>query len=181
MITGGPGPDSLQGEGGRDAVYARDGERDRVSCGTNASRSVGPELDLAYVDRRDVVSADCEYVFRPGAAPRPSGVTSLRIRIWPEGQRGPKSPRREYTLRCRPTGGTLPRPGAACVRLGRIQNPFAPPPPGEVCAFVYGGDQFATVVGTYGGRAVRTSFSRVTACEIARWDRLSFLFPVRVG
>jgi Tol biopolymer transport system component len=181
VLIGGPGPDRIDGQGGRDVVYARDGEHDVVSCGTNAGRAIGPEADLAYVDRLDSVSGDCEYVFRPGAAPRPSGVTSLRIRVWPEGQRGPKSPRRDYTLRCRPAGGTLPRPGVACMRLARIQNPFAPPPPGQVCAFVYGGDQFATVSGTYGGRAVRTSFSRVTACEIARWNRLAFLFPVRVG
>jgi Tol biopolymer transport system component len=178
VLTGGSGRDVLDGERGRDLIYARDGERDRVSCGTSTS---GPEDDVAYVDRSDGVSADCEWVFRPGAALPVRGRASLLIHVWPDGNRGPKSPRRAYRLRCRPAGGTLPHPAAACARLARIQNPFAPTPAGLACAYVYDGPQSAAVSGVYDGRRFRRGFSRLTACDIVRWNRLAFLFPVRAG
>jgi Tol biopolymer transport system component len=56
-LDGGPGQDILLGSGGEDELHARDGERDRVSCG-------GGRLDVAIVDRRDAVAADCEVVRR---------------------------------------------------------------------------------------------------------------------
>ena len=177
LLFGGPGRDVLRGEGGRDLIYARDGQRDVVSCGTNVSRSTGPEADIAYVDRIDRVSG-CEYVFRPGPAPPVGGPTSLAIRVWPLGNLSSKNPRRNFTLRCRPAGGTLPHAGAACARLARLQNPFAPPSPALQCTWVYDGQQTASVVGVYGGRRVRTQLDRITACSVARWDRLRFLFPL---
>jgi Tol biopolymer transport system component len=181
LLTGGPGRDRLLGEGGRDLIQARDGEADEVSCGTNLAGTTGPEADAAYVDRLDRVAADCEYVYRPGAAQPVHGRTGLAIRVWPDGRREATTQSRVYALRCRPAGGTLPRPGLACARLARIQNPFAPVPRTAVCAALYGGDQLASVRGVYGGRPVRTTFSRVDACQIARWNRVAFLFPTRAG
>lgn len=176
-LVGGPGRDVLQGQGGRDAIFARDGWRDRVSCGTNVGRTTGPEGDVAYVDRFDRVARDCEYVYRPGPAPPLRGRTSLLIRIWPDGNRGAASPRLQYTLRCRRAGGTLPHARTGCVRLARIQNPFAPVSPAEDCALIYAGDETAAVRGVYGGRPVRTSFDRQGSCSVRRWNRVAFLFP----
>jgi len=45
----------IEAKGGRDVIFARDGERDVIDCGT--------ERDTAVVDRLDVVS-NCERVLR---------------------------------------------------------------------------------------------------------------------
>lgn len=179
LLRGGPGRDTLRGEGRRDLIDARDGGPDFVSCGTNASKTTGPEGDVAYVDGIDKVSSDCEYVYRPGAAPPVRGRISLVIRVWPKGNRTGKTAPRVYTLRCRPASGTLPRSASACTRLIRVQNPFAPVPPATACSQIYGGPQTASVRGVYGGRTVRASFNRQSGCEIKRWDRIGFLFPLR--
>jgi Tol biopolymer transport system component len=181
LLIGGAGRDVIRGRGGRDLIRARDGRRDVVSCGTNAGRTTGPEGDVAYVDRTDVVSRDCEWVYRPGPAPPVHGRIALTIRVWPQGNQGPKSPRRVYTLRCRPAGGTLPHAASACAKLVRVQNPFAPTAPVERCVLVYGGAQTAGVRGLYGGRVVHVGFERYTSCGVRRWDRLAFLFPVRTS
>ena len=55
-LTGGPGADNLQGGAGNDAINARDGRRDRVSCGSGRDR--------VTADRADTVSRDCESVTR---------------------------------------------------------------------------------------------------------------------
>jgi hypothetical protein len=61
-LRGGPGRDVLIGGTGKDTIYARDGERDVVDCGTNGP--LNPERpDVAYVDARDVV-VHCERVYR---------------------------------------------------------------------------------------------------------------------
>jgi dipeptidyl aminopeptidase/acylaminoacyl peptidase len=180
-LTGGPGTDVFAGDGGNDVIHARDGTRDVISCGTNASRTAAPfgEADVAYVDRVDSVSSDCEFVYRPGAQ-APQGRTNLTIRVKPDATRR-GSAVRTYTLRCHPPGGTFPRATGACASLARIQNPFAPVPSGIACTQIYGGPQTATVVGLYGGKRVRTTFRRTDGCEIARWNRVRFLFPMRVG
>jgi hypothetical protein len=101
-------------------------------------------------------------------------AASLTITVWPEGAPGPSH---TWTLRCSPAGGTLPARAEACRRLAALQKPFAPVPPGSVCAQIYGGPQTALVRGTYRGKAVRTFFRRRDSCEIARWKRVKFLFP----
>jgi hypothetical protein len=101
-------------------------------------------------------------------------VASLAITVWPEGGGGPSH---TWTLRCSPAGGTLPARVEACERLSALRNPFAPVPPGTVCAQVYGGPQVALVRGTFRGHRVWTFFRRRDACETARWKRVKFLFP----
>ena len=179
LLVGGPGRDVIAGQGGRDAIYARDGRRDVVDCGTNTGRTTGPEGDVAYVDHGDRVSPSCEYVYRPGPAPPVHGRISLLIRVWPQGNLDPTNRRVEYTLRCRPAGGTLPRARAACARLVRVPNPFAPVSPAEACPQIYAGDAVATVNGVYGGGRVRARFDRLSSCSVRRWNRVAFLFPVR--
>jgi hypothetical protein len=46
-----------------------------------------------------------------------------------------------------------------------------------MCTQIYGGPQEALVTGTFGGRRVWARFSRRNGCEIARWNRIAFLFP----
>jgi hypothetical protein len=181
LLVGSPGRDVIQGQGGRDHVYARDGRRDVVSCGTNTGKTTGPEGDIAYVDRFDAVSRDCEWVYRPGPAPPVHGRIALTIRISPNGLQGPRKPPRVYTLRCRPAGGSLPHAAAACAKLVRVQNPFAPISPLQRCYPVYAGPQTAGVTGTYGGRPVHVRLDRSSSCGVQRWDQLAFLFPIRVA
>ena len=84
---------------------------------------------------------------------------------------------RHWTLTCGPPGGTLPRPARACTGLARLRAPFAPVPKGTACSQIFGGPQTARVTGTYRGRHVRAAFNRQNGCEIARWQRVAFLFP----
>jgi hypothetical protein len=101
--------------------------------------------------------------------------TSLNITVWPNGQGEPG--KRTYTLRCNPLGGSLPRRAEACTRLARMTRPFAPTPKDTACTEIYGGPQQALVWGRLRGYPVRRSFSRTNGCEIARWNRLRYVFP----
>jgi Tol biopolymer transport system component len=62
VLIGGPGNDHIAGGGGGDTIYARDGQRDRISCGKNGYGKAG--RDVVYADRVDVVASDCEVVRR---------------------------------------------------------------------------------------------------------------------
>ena len=109
-----------------------------------------------------------------------SGTPSaqLTVTVWPTG-RGNAA--RVWTLRCAPVGGTLPRRVAACAGLsGAPDDAFAPVPPATVCSQIYGGPQVAAVRGLFRGRRVWATFTRRNGCEVARWSRLAFLFPVRL-
>jgi len=100
--------------------------------------------------------------------------TSLSITVWPQGLKGASS---KWTLHCRPTSGTLPKRGAACVRLYAVKAPFASIPAHTMCSAVYGGPQVARVAGVFRGRHIVTTFARRNGCETARWNRVAFLFP----
>jgi hypothetical protein len=43
------------------------------------------------------------------------------------------------------------------------------------------GPAVAEVEGLYRGETVDAKFTRTDGCEIGRWDRLAFLFPVKPG
>jgi Subtilisin inhibitor-like len=102
----------------------------------------------------------------------------LTITVWPAGRAHAS---RAWTLRCAPVGGTLPRRAAACTRLARVgANVFAPVPPATVCSQIYGGPQVGVVRGLFRGRRVWATFTRRNGCEISRWNRVAFLFPVRL-
>jgi len=103
---------------------------------------------------------------------------SLHITVWPN---GPDGASRQWTLRCNPVAGTLPHRAAACTKLGRVAHPFAPVPPGTACTEIYGGPQEALVTGTFRGVRIRARFNRRDGCEIDRWNRVRFLFPVAVS
>jgi hypothetical protein len=101
----------------------------------------------------------------------------LTITIWPAGRAHPV---RVSTLRCSPVGGTLPGRASACRQLSASSRPFAPTPPATVCTQIYGGPQVAIVRGSFRGRHVFATFARRNGCEIERWNRVAFLFPVRL-
>lgn len=172
-LRGGPGKDVLLGGGGNDLIHARDGARDVVSCGTNRLKTTNPrgESDSVYADRVDVVAKDCELV---EYADVPTTRLEITVVTNPD---IPAEPRHKYVLRCAPAGGTLPNAARACMRLGRTRSPFAPVPRTAACTQIYGGPQRATVVGTYKGQRVGATFRRTDGCQIARWNRVAFLFP----
>ena len=108
-----------------------------------------------------------------------AAATELTITAWPEGR--DRGGGRTWTLRCNPTGGTLPRAARACALLAALERPFTPIPRGAICTQIYGGPQEAFVRGTYRGRRVWARFNRAGGCEIDRWNRHAFLFPIPVG
>ena len=103
--------------------------------------------------------------------------TTLRITYWETGSSA--VPDAIWTLRCNPPRGTLKRPAVACRKLAKGgPKLFAPVPPKTVCTEIYGGPQKARVRGVVAGKRVRTTFTRINGCEIARWNRLSpWLLP----
>lgn len=101
--------------------------------------------------------------------------TSLHITVWPNGEG--HTPKRTYTLQCAQVGGNLPHRAAACTKLAALKAPFAPTPKDRACTQIYGGPQEALVTGRFRGHLIRAHFSRENGCEIARWNRVRFLFP----
>ena len=107
-------------------------------------------------------------------------ATDLRITVWPEGKG--EATALEWRLRCGPVGGTLPRRAQACRALAALEHPFVPVPDNVVaCTQIYGGPQVARVTGSFRGRRVWAKFQRNDGCEISRWNRHRFLFPVATG
>jgi Subtilisin inhibitor-like len=112
----------------------------------------------------------------PASAAVDSRSADLRIALWPNGkQKASRAVR--WTLRCGPTGGTLPRRARACARLLALRQPFRGVPKGTACTEIYGGPEVAEVRGTLRGRRVAARFARTDGCQIERWNRVRFLFP----
>ena len=114
------------------------------------------------------------------STPRPSAraqggqpTGSLTIKVTP----APGSPARRWTLQCGPPGGSLPGAASACTAIARSSNPFAPVPRGTMCSMIFSGPQTASVVGTWDGKQVNSSYSRSNSCQTARWNTLAALFP----
>ena len=78
-----------------------------------------------------------------------------------------------WQLTCKPAAGTHPSPEAACDELVQNAATALPAvPQDKFCADVYGGPHTATIVGVWKGNNVNSRFSRVNACESARWESL---------
>ena len=69
----------------------------------------------------------------------------------------------------------MPKAKTVCKKLLKIANPFAPADPDQMCTEIYGGDDIATVKGTWKGKKISAKYSKINGCEIARWDSLKFL------
>jgi hypothetical protein len=89
---------------------------------------------------------------------------------------GPGQQPTSWTLTDDPPAGDHPDPAGACAALAAAERPFAPVPPGTMCAQVYGGPQTATIDGVWHGVPVHATYSRVDACEIGRWNALAAVF-----
>lgn len=109
----------------------------------------------------------------PSTTTAPS--TELTITVQPQGRGGPT---RTWTLRCDPPGGSLPSAAAACERLSA--EALRPIPPDTICTQIYGGPQTARVRGRLEGRPIDARFGRSNGCEIHSWNRVKFLFPVKI-
>jgi Subtilisin inhibitor-like len=109
----------------------------------------------------------------------PGTQTVLQIKAWPNGKDA-GSPR-EWRLHCDRSGGTLPNPEKACEQLFALADPFAPTASDAVCTEIYGGPAVAEIEGLYRGETVNAEFTRTDGCQIARWNKHAFLFPVRPG
>lgn len=107
----------------------------------------------------------------------PGTQTVLQIKAWPNGK--DRGTPREWRLHCELAGGTHPTPEKACEQLFDLADPFAPTPRNAVCTEIYGGPAVAEVEGLFRGETVDAKFTRTDGCEIARWDRHAFLFPVK--
>lgn len=112
-----------------------------------------------------------------------SEATALEIKIWPKGE---NSEATEYSLVCVKGDDATPEeahrlPDAtnACRRLMQLENPFEPLPLDVACTQIYGGPQVAEVRGIFNGRRIKARFTRADGCQIDRWDRHRFLFPIR--
>jgi hypothetical protein len=105
----------------------------------------------------------------------PGGAASTKLEI-SVSIGGSEAPTKTWTLEC-PDGGTLPHPERACAKLAVIDDPFAPAPEDKACTQVFGGPEVADVTGTFRGKPVNAHFAKGNGCEIARWNRVEFLFP----
>jgi hypothetical protein len=99
------------------------------------------------------------------------------VTVWPAGR---VHAAKVWTLRCAQAGGTLPERARACARLSALAAPFAPTLADTACSQIYGGPQEALVRGWFRGAKIWSRFTRRDGCAIARWNRVSFLFPVRL-
>jgi hypothetical protein len=106
------------------------------------------------------------------AASTPPPSVSLTIEVRP----GAHAPAQHWTLTCDPAGGTLANPAAACAALTRVSDPFAPVKQGMMCPMIYAGPQTATIQGTWHGKHVNATFSRVDGCQTERWSRIAPVF-----
>jgi Subtilisin inhibitor-like len=109
----------------------------------------------------------------------PGTQTVLQIKAWPNGK--DRGAPQEWRLHCDRSGGTLPDPEEACRQLFALDDPFAPVPDDAACTRTFGGPAVAEVEGLYQGETVDARFTRSGGCEIARWDRHAFLFPVKTS
>jgi hypothetical protein len=108
-----------------------------------------------------------------GTAPVSPPNTKLEISV---SIGGSEAPTKLWTLDC-PSGGTLPHATAACAKLAKMDDPFAPVPKDKACTQIFGGPEEATVTGTFRGEPVNAHFDKGNGCEIARWNSVEFLFP----
>jgi hypothetical protein len=103
-----------------------------------------------------------------------TGAIGLRITYRATPTAAPKV----FTLTCNPARGTVPSPATACRKLQALgRSAFAPTPHDRVCTQIAGPPATAIVTGSFLGFRVWARLSQRDGCQIARWNRVSFLLP----
>jgi hypothetical protein len=103
-----------------------------------------------------------------------TGPINIRIAYSPRQGAAPQV----FSLSCNPARGTVANPTSACRRLNAMwPNAFAPTPPGRMCTQIAGGPETALITGLYGGGRTWVRLNQSDGCQIARWNRVRFLFP----
>lgn len=83
---------------------------------------------------------------------------------------------KEYTLTCKPTGGTLPNAESGCAVLAQsAPQIFAKRDKDVMCTQQVGGPEKARVTGTFDGQKIDSEFSQTDGCEISRWTFIKSL------
>jgi hypothetical protein len=108
--------------------------------------------------------------------PSPAAQTDLTVSV----KATANAPAKTWKLTCDPVGGDHPDAKNACAALAkaktRPEDPFAPTPSGQICTYIYGGPQIATIKGTLQGKQVDATFTRKNGCELKRWSDLGPVF-----
>ncbi len=115
-------------------------------------------------------AAACGSAAAPGAASTsspPAAKVSLSITVARESGATP----RHWTLQCDPAGGTAPDAGAICRSLLAVKDPFATPPPHQICPMIMASSGRATVTGTWFGMKVSRTIVD-GGCDLSRWHML---------
>ncbi|MHB1595594.1 MAG: SSI family serine proteinase inhibitor [Streptosporangiaceae bacterium] len=130
---------------------------------------------LLAVAAAGLVIAGCGTATGPGpGGTGPGGVShpaAAKISLGFAVRTKPGAAPTRWLLRCRPAGGTVGDPAAACARLLRLGRPFAPPPRDEVCPQVMAGTGVITVTGTWLGRRVQRTVVDGT-CDLGLYATL---------
>ncbi len=105
-----------------------------------------------------------------------TAATALAIAFHPAA-----GPVKHWTLACGPVGGTVPNRAAACTKLAKLDNPFAPTPAGMMCADLVYGPESVDITGRFQGHRVDVHLTRRNSCEESRFMRVHFLFPVKLS
>jgi len=87
----------------------------------------------------------------------------------------PTTAARPYTLRCEPSGGTVPDAAAACAKLLKMTSLFAPRPTHVMCPMIMANAGRAIVTGTYYGKKVHETIVD-GGCDLAKWASLHEVF-----
>ncbi|MGO8726617.1 MAG: SSI family serine proteinase inhibitor [Streptosporangiaceae bacterium] len=115
-------------------------------------------------------AAACGSATAPGAASSSSPAApkvSLSITVTKETGETP----RHWTLQCDPAGGTAPDAAAVCRGLMTMKDPFATPPPHQICPMILASSGRATVTGTWFGATVNRTIVD-GGCDLSRWHML---------
>ena len=115
-----------------------------AACGSNDA-TVGPE-HAQPADQATATALTISVTAKPGAKPQ------------------------EWTLKCDPPGGSLPKAKQACATLSKVKTPFAATPKNQMCTQIMGGPEQAKISGTWQGTKVTSTFSKKNGCEIKRWN-----------
>ncbi|HEU6446628.1 MAG TPA: SSI family serine proteinase inhibitor [Gaiellaceae bacterium] len=100
------------------------------------------------------------------------------ITVFPEGR--DEGGERSWTLTCKPVGGTLPNAEATCAKLNALRSPWAEVRPGTSCTLPSFSPTQVVVSGVHRGASVDTVFGYNGSCQLPRWERVDFLFPIRL-